>query len=172
MTKYDEMCEAASTAASRWLQYRDRCWSHMALLVNGLMAYCGIPKDPEHVTFLKWNEATGEDRAYLEPGEGKMYAPLGAIEFDIEDSYWHLGVSITLTRPDLSPQRVFFPLCVTEREGKLMVKLGANGKERQIDQNDPAQLDAFYEHIVEIVKQCFRAPRKPTTKPIGFVVDA
>jgi hypothetical protein len=45
-----------------------------------------------------------------------------------------------------------------------------NGKPRQIDQNDPAQLAEFYESIVETVKLAFRDRRKPSTKPIGFIV--
>jgi hypothetical protein len=86
------MCQAAATATAKWLKYRERCWSHMALLVNGFMAYCGIPTDPEKVTFLKWNEATGEKRAYVKAEEGMVYTLLGATDFDSEDGYWHLGV--------------------------------------------------------------------------------
>jgi hypothetical protein len=88
-----------------WIKYRDRCWSHMALLVNGFIAYCGIPMDREKVTFLKWNEATGEKRAYSRPEDGKSYTLLGATDFDAEDGYWHLGVCI-----NLNSQAVFFPL--------------------------------------------------------------
>ena len=174
MTKYEEMCQAAADANANWAKYRDRCWGHMALLVNGLMAYCGIPKDPGKVTFLKWNEATGEGRAYREPEDGKqLYTLMGATEFDAEDGYWHLGVCINLDPLNRhSPRRVFFPLCVTDHEGKLVVKLGVGGKARQIDPNDQAQLDAFYESIVETVKLAFRDPRKPSTKPIGFVVSS
>lgn len=95
-----------------------------------------------------------------------LYTLLGATEFDSEDEYWHLGVCINLNLP----QQVFFPLCVTNQEGKLMVKLGVNGKARQINPNDPVQLEEFYESIVETIKQAFRGPRKPSTNPIGFVV--
>jgi len=33
---------------------------------------------------------------------------------------------------------------VTDQDGKLTTKLGVNGKARQIDTNDPAQLEEFY----------------------------
>ena len=172
MSKYEEMREVADTARKVWIQYRDHCWGYMSLLVNGFMAYCEIPVDMDHITFLKWNEDRGEEQGrYKQAEEGMNYTLLGATVFDSEDEYWHLGVCITLTPPNvLPPQWVSFALCVTERDGKPLVKIGVPGKPRQIDFADLEQCNAFYESIVENIKESFRDSKKSSSKKIGFVV--
>jgi hypothetical protein len=145
-----------------------RCWGYLATLMNGLVVYCGIPL--ERVTYLRWNEATGEERAYKAPEKGQYTLP-GATEFDQEDGYWHLGVRIELSPPTLfPPEWVFFPLCVTEHEGKPLVKLGVAGEPRRVNPDDPADRNALYEVIFETIKQCYDSSKKSASKSIGFVV--
>ncbi len=172
MSKYEEMREVAHATRRNWIQYRDRSWGYMAALVNGFMDYCEVPKDMDQITFLKWNEKTGEQRTYREAEEGQHYTLMGATVFDPEDGYWHLGVCITLTPPGtFPPQWVSFALCVTEHEGKPMVKVGVNGKPRQIDLNVQDQCKVFYDGIVENIKQSFGDSKKSDSKRIGFVVS-
>jgi hypothetical protein len=173
MSKYEEMRDAADTARKNWSQNRDRCWGYISTLVNGLIAYCEIPEPLDRITFLKWNEATGERRAYREAEDGMRYTLPGATVFDREDGYWHLGVCVTLSPPGTLPsQWVSFALCVTEHEGKPMVKIGIPGKPRQIDLNDPRQCNEFYESIVDNIKSSFSDSRKSDSKRIGFVVSS
>jgi len=169
MSKYEEICKANATVRENWSQYRDRSWQRLWSIVNGLEAYCEIP--PEMVTFLRWNEGAGDARAYVEAENGMRYTLPGATVFDKDDGYWHLGLCITLSRPGaIPPQWVYFVLCVTELDGKPMVKVGVVGKPRQIDFDSPEQLNALYEYIFESVMKCFHDSNKDASKPIGFVV--
>ena len=53
-SKYEEMCDIATTARKNWMAHRDRCRQYMASLVVGMLSYFGIPK--ERVRYLRWNE--------------------------------------------------------------------------------------------------------------------
>jgi hypothetical protein len=134
--------------------------------VHGLVVEWGIPE--ERIAFLRSNDLPGEQRIYSPAEEGHQYTLPGAVSFDKDDDYWHLGVSITLSRPGIFPERwVGFVLCVTESEGQAVVKLGMNGKPRTIDFNDPRKCTELYDEIAEYVKGLFDNPRK-ITKQIGF----
>jgi hypothetical protein len=171
VSKYEEIRDVAAAARKSWISQRDRCWSYMGNLVNGFVKYCGVPFG--QITYLRSNEASGELRAYREPEDGGRYTLLRAIVFDDEDGYYHLGLCVTLTPPNVfPPQWVSFALCVTEKDGKPTVKIGFVGEPRQIDLNDASQCGAFYEGIVESLKQCFRDPKKSNSKTIGFGVSS
>jgi hypothetical protein len=127
----------------------------------------GIP--PEKVTFLRSNDLPGEERIYSPPEDSRQqYTLPGAVTFDKDDDYWHLGVSITLSPAGIFPERwVGIVLCVTESEGQALLKLGMNGKPRTIDFNDPRQCTELYDETAEYLKGLFDNPRK-LTKQIGF----
>lgn len=166
MSKYDEICEASANAVERWIQYRDRSWGYLAAIVHGLMGECGVPQ--EKITYLRSNGLPGEERRYIPPEDGGQYTLPGAVTFDRDDDYWHLGVSITLSPVGTFPESwVGLVLCVTEDDGQAVIKLGRNGKPRKIDFKDPRQCTAFCDDIVEYLKGLFDNPRK-ITKQIGF----
>src|SRR5690242_982703 len=140
MSKYEEICDVAVKARKDWIARRERCWKYMASLTNGFIGYSGIPR--EQVTFLRSNEAKGEERTYLEAEPGRVYSLLGATVLDKEDDYYHLGVHITLGPASvLSALWISFALCVTEEGGKPKVKLGFSGEPRQLDLDDPRQCE-------------------------------
>ena len=171
MSKYDEMARAAANARTDWNQHRDRCVGYLKFLVNGLMTYAEIP--PDQVTFLRWNGETGDDRKYSEAVEDDPYTLMDAIALDEADGYWHLGLRISLLHSGaLLPRWVSFVLCAAEQDQKPMLKIGVDGKPIQIDLTDAAQCNAFYETIIEGIKQCFRPPAADSTseKTMGFVV--
>jgi hypothetical protein len=170
MSKYEDMVGAAAAAQTNWSQHRDRCLGYVKFFVNGLMAYAEIP--PDQITFLRWNGATGNDRKYTEVEEGDKYTAMGATALDEADGYWHLGIRISLVHSAaLLPRWVFFVLCAAEEDKKPMVKIGVDGKPIQIDLNDPTQCNAFYDTIVEGIKQCFSDPTDSNAeKTMGFVV--
>jgi hypothetical protein len=167
MSKYEEICQASENAVRKWNQYRDRSWDYLATIVHGLITQCGVPE--EKITFLRSNGLPGEERIYSLPeaGTGQFTLP-GAVTYDKEDEYWHLGVAITLSRAGTFPERwVGIVLCVTENDGQAVVKLGIDGTPRPIDFNNPKQCTELYDEIVEYLKGLFENPRK-ITRQIGF----
>ena len=170
MFKYEEMCEAAETARKKWIEYREHCWRDMGALVHGLATYCAIPID--RITFLRWNKAKGEAGKYTEAEEGMKYTLTGAMEYDDTDRFWRLGVCITLSPPGVIPEHyVSFALCLSQHDGKAIVKVGDIGKPYEIEFDRLAQCNDFYDGIVESVKQSFSDPQKPGPKTIGFKVS-
>jgi hypothetical protein len=170
MSKYEEMAGAAAAAQTDWNQHRDRCLGYLKFLANGLITYAEIP--PDQVTFLRWNGETGDDRKYSEAAEDDPYELMDAIALDEGDGYWHLGLRISLLHSGaLLPRWVSFVLCAAEQDQKPMVKIGVNGKPIPINLNDTAQCNAFYETIVEGIKQCFRPTADSASqKATGFEV--
>jgi hypothetical protein len=163
VSKYDEICEIAAAARNSWLARKQRCLQYMVTLIHGgLVTYCGVPK--EQISFMRWDE---DQQQYVAAGEGHNYFIPGAIEYDDEGDYWHMGVVISL------PTRwVSFGLCVSEGEdGKPMVRIARAGKMRQINFADVQQCNEFYESIVALIKQALQNPRR-SAKTIGFDVGS
>jgi hypothetical protein len=170
MSKFEEMCEAATTAHKHFTEYSARCRQYMFSLVDGLVKYCQIPTT--HITFMRWNKCEGELSQYLEAEEGKKWALVSAVEFDNVGTWCHLGVCITLNPSNPKSSRwVSFALCMSEQEGKPTVKIGDFGKQYQVDLKDARQCDQFYEEIVKMVKQCFDTHNRDS-KAIGFNVGS
>lgn len=166
MSKYDEICQASENAVRKWIQYRDRSWGYLATIIEGLVTHCGVPE--EKITYLRSNELPGELRRYTPPEDGGQYTFPGAVSFDKDDDYWHLGVSISLSPAGTFPGRwVGLVLCVTENEDQAVVKFGMNGKPRAIDFNELSQHTELCDDIAEYLKQLFDNPRK-ITKQLGF----
>jgi hypothetical protein len=166
MSKYEEICDASKHAVKRWNEYRDRSWGYLNAIVQGLVTYCGVPRDK--ITFLRSNGLPGEERRYRPAEDEGLYSLPGAVTFDEQDEYWHLGVAITLSRPGVFPERwIGGVLCGTEDDGQAVVKIGANGKPRVIDFSDPNQCANICDEFSEFLKGSFDNPRK-ITKQIGF----
>jgi len=162
MSKYEEMWQAAITQQRNFHQQRLRCSQHAVKLINGFQAYCGMPS--HNVKLLRW---TGDQTApvpYEEADPGKTYTITGAMQFNEEDGYWHFGVHLDLTQM----QWITFGMAISDADGKSLVKF-SGAKPRQIDLNDHSQCNAFYESIVEFVKECYR-DAKPGANRIGFAL--
>lgn len=171
MSKYEELCGVATTKRKDWIAQRDRCWNYLGRLVHGFANYCGIPSD--QLRFLRWNGITGDGRAYLDAETGSRYALPGATVFDDEDGYYHLGLRILLSPSNvLPPMWVSFILCVTEKDGKLVARIGLVGEGHQIDLNDLNRCEKFYESIVEKLKESFQDSKKKANSKIGFAVSS
>lgn len=165
MSKFDEMCSAYVSARNKGIAYRDRSFENLGRLVQGLVSYCEIPES--HFCYLPLKET---------PVEGRQYGLAGAIHFD-DDGYWHLGLQLLLrdNESQFSQSRILVVLCLCEQDEKVMVKIGANGKERELDMNDESQCVVFYNDVVEIVKRWFSQLRESmeksgTLRTIGFKV--
>lgn len=145
MSKFDEMCKAFGDARNTWIEYKDRCWQYITTLSTGFVKYCDIPQG--HFAFVP---AKGAERE-------KKYTPSDAIQFE-SDGYWHLGWRIELCEsPNTFPyQPVVVTLALRVSEsGKVMVKRGWEKEDREIDLGNENQCQAFYDGVVERIKEHF-----------------
>jgi hypothetical protein len=164
------MCEAAELARKAWFAQQERCWRYFFSLMNGLIEYSVIP--PERITYLCWNGLVGEERNYTGPENGGQFTLPGAVKFDEDDGFWHLGVHIALRPPNhFPPTAVSFVLCVKDQDGQPLLKIGLDGKTSLLNMSDPIQVNSFYDRIIEDVNRCFREPNKSKQKSIGFFVE-
>lgn len=76
------------------------------------------------------------------------------------------------TEPEQGGSYLLPNVIVSEDNGKPIVKVGRNGKTRQIDFNVPQQCNEFYENIVEMLKQVASEGPKSTSNVIGFAVSS
>jgi len=169
-SKYEEMCAVAAKARKDWLDYRQRCTQQMASLVHGLISCCEIPLD--RVRFLRWKEDAEEEGSYTEPeNDGGNYTLPGAIVID-DDDLCRLGLCVVFTPRGTYPERwASCGLCVYEKDGRVLAKVGNPRKATPIDLNDSQQREAFYSSIVESIKRSFAEPQKAGSEPLGFKVS-
>ncbi len=169
MSKFEEMCESVAACNRRWIEHRGRCYQNLNRLVAGFKKYCEIPE--ANICFLPLDK---------EPKKNTQYNIVGATHFNDNDGYWHLGLCMTLTKnPNVFPkQRVLVAICITEHDGKVMVKRGPEDKPRQLDLDNQSQYSEFYESIVERVKEFFAGGPQEFTdtsaslKRIGFRAES
>jgi len=168
MTKYEEISAAAQQGRVEFVAYRDRSWQNLFTLVRGFINYCGIPDG--QISFRRWNGLDGAERDYTRPEDGGMWTLPGAVEFDDEDNYWHLGIYVSLTKPGLFPPNWFsFVLCVSEDKGQLMAKIGLVGRPQPVDPLNQPQLASFYDFIIGECLRLIKEPRRSQpAKEIGF----
>jgi hypothetical protein len=154
-SKYEEMCDVAKTARKNWLAHRERCRQYMASLVVGMLRYCGIPNDA--LKFSLWDEAS---QTFIASEQDDLLYP-AAMTFD-ENGDCRLGIRIALPR-----RWVSFGLFVSEKEGKVNVRLGPD-KETPIDLGNELECAKFYESIVANIKKVLTAPSDGSATSIGF----
>jgi hypothetical protein len=170
MSKYEQMSAAAEKGRKDFYKFRDRSWNSLSKLVQGFVSYCEIP--PGQITFLKWNGERDDLRGYTEAEDGRKWTFLGAIDFDEEDGFWHVGVCITLSKPGHFPQDwASYVFCVTESKGKTLVKIGLIGKPQAIDLSDQMTCGVLYQSVVDHILERVTEPLPtPKAKGIGFEV--
>jgi hypothetical protein len=156
MSKYTDLCEAVGQARQTWYKFRDGCLKDTVALVEGFAKYCEIPR--ENIFFSPLDK---------EPTERTNYMIPGAMHFG-EDGFWHLGLGLIF-----SGQRVLLEICVSQRKGKTIVKLGTDGQHRELDLTQEGQRNAFYDEIIGklnnyFVAEALDALDGTSTKKIGF----
>jgi hypothetical protein len=169
MTKYEEMCAAAKTARNEFDAYRIRCVGYLGGIIGALQSHCGVPSGK--ITFLKWDGQREEPRNYLAADPPMKYALPGAMEYDEEDEFWHLGVSISLTENNFFPKQwVSFVLCVREQNQVPVVRTGLNGKAQVVRVDNEDARKKYCETLTDRIVETLRDPAKPELKAIGFVL--
>jgi hypothetical protein len=105
------------------------------------------------------------------------YTLPGAMVFDPADGFWRLGVRLILSKNTFPERRLFFVLAITERGGKTILLAPSDGQERELDPNDPEQMDVLAESIADSIKRTLDAEplaylkSESSKKEIGFHVS-
>ena len=146
MSKFEQMCKALTDARNTWTGYRDRCFQHISSLSTGFVKYCEIPQGRFSYVPAKESERETE------------YSPHDAIQFDSSDGFWHFAWRIVLSdSPDSSRQQpVVVTLALSESEnGKVIVKLGWDKEEHELDLSNQKQCEALYDSVARRIEGCF-----------------
>lgn len=164
MSHYDDFCEANQKNNREWFEFRERSFGHIESLVNSLATEWQIPAG--RIGFLKWNGETDDDRLYSESETGR-YTMAGATDYDESDGYWHLGVMVVLSEKTLPVEWIGFALCVSEDNGKLVVKINADGKPVPLDTSDKDRVHDFFENLAMQFRTLLSKDRTGTKKQLG-----
>lgn len=171
MSNYQQMSEAAAAARKGYLDYQQRVWSYLFAIVNGLITHCGVPENC--MVWLKWNGIDGPDGRFTFPDHGGHYTLPGATTYDARDNSFNLGVLIYMTPENHNPRLpVTFALWVSERNGTPLVRIGRDGRARQVELQDEAQRNLFCEDIAREIVEAFAFPSKEDRRPIGFDIGS
>lgn len=146
MSKFDEMCAAYTMSRKNYFEYQKRCLKHFDTLIKGFIKYCDIPK--EQVRFEPCDKV---------PEKNARYTLIGSIHLN-DDTFWHLGMVITLyEKPNVYPhQSLLIILCIKENNGKVFLKVTPEDKQQQIDLLDEKQCSALYDRLIEGVKSYYQ----------------
>lgn len=165
MNGFEEMCAAYARSRVTYFGYREKCFNYMGSLVSEFIRHCGIPE--EQIRFVPDNE---------EPKENTLYSLPGAMHLD-EDTFWHVGLRITLyEKPNVFPhQPVLLVICVKEMDGKLLVKVGAKAEAKEVDLTDKNQRETLFRQMIGTVINFFEGSlqefleKEAPLKTIGFI---
>lgn len=137
MSKFEELCQAAEDKINRWNQYRNDCENFAVKIVQGLMEYFEIPRTNIRYVIID-KEGKQESMPTLKH----------AMVFD-SDTYWHLGIIITLSNtPDILQQRTLLARIKFKKKDKLfLIKLGNTKREFTVDESKKDYLILFYDFL-------------------------
>lgn len=145
MSKFDELCGAYKTAQDNYSNYHTACVKFYGTLVSEFVKYLDCPR--EQVTFLPLDK---------EPDPGSTYSIPGAMHLD-DDTYWHLGFRLTLyISPNTFPhQPILLRLLAKKVDDHFLVKLGKDGPQFKVHENNPKELEPFFDSLFTAIKEDF-----------------
>ena len=164
MSKFEELCKAYATSRKNYFDYRETCSKFAHTLVRGMVDYFGCPKG--QVKFIPLNK---------EVESGSIYTVMGAIHLD-DDTFWHLGVRLTLYKaPNIFPHQPFLlRLLIKKVDDYFTVKLRTEGPEFKVHEDKPDEFNSFYEFIFDLIKEDLEKglqrflEQNETVRKIGF----
>jgi hypothetical protein len=144
MNKFDEICEAYKNSRHEFFDYEGECRKFVVQIVQGLIKYLRCPK--EQIKYYPINE---------EPEKNTEYHIGGAMEFNDNDRFWHIGLGITIYEaPRVYPQETIrAELLIKKVDDQYHVKFGKRGKLFKLPEDD---IDNFYNHIYESLLNLYR----------------
>lgn len=164
MSKFEEICEAYRKSRRAFLDYETECQDFARDLVFGMIEYFEWPRDQE-INYIP----LGED---LDPNN-KFYALAGAMRLN-EEEFWYFGIELTAYEPGGSYPVPFILSFYIKKVGPhFIVKLGPNGREVKIHENQRSTLDPFYEavfrHIVDFFTRRYQQSLAGRDQELGFI---
>ncbi len=164
MSKFKELCKAYETARINFFDYRRDCHTFASKLIDGLIDFLQCPK--EQIKFIPLKKDYESDFTYT---------LMGAMHLN-DDTFWHLGVGITLYKePNIFPhETVLISFLIKEKSDSFTVKLGDSGKEFEILKDKPEDFNEIYEFIFNQIKETYEKglkrflEQKETSREIGF----
>jgi len=138
MSKFEEICATYSKSRRAFLAYEKDCQDFARDLIYGMIEYFEWPHNQE-ISYIP----LGED---LDPNN-KFYALAGAMRMN-EESFWHFGVELTAYDGGFSNPVSFVMSFFIKKVGAyFIVKLGPQGREIKIHENQRETLDPFFEAV-------------------------
>lgn len=164
MSKFKELCDAYTLSRKKYFDYWDACAIFATNLVNGVVDYFECPR--EQISFIPLKET---------PKPNTTYTLRGAMHLD-EDTFWHLGVGLTLyTAPNIFPhERTILPFLIKKVDDNFIVKLGPEGKEFRDSTDKSDRFKEFFDFIFIKIKERYEKglqkflEQNETTRKIGF----
>jgi hypothetical protein len=156
MSRYEEMEEAVNSVRRKWTSNQQASYKAAGIIVKGFEQYCEFPQG--HIFLMPLDK---------KPKDGSKYNVIGAMHYG-EDGFWHLGLGM-----NISAQRWVLNLGITERNGKTVVKLLADGQPREVDLTNEAGRNDLYDFMARGIVKWFDSSALDeldgaTTKQIGF----
>ncbi|MGB9937216.1 MAG: hypothetical protein ACPK7O_05800 [Methanobacterium sp.] len=162
MTRFEELCESYANARKRYFNYENECMEFGMKMVNGLKEYLQCP--PEQINYYPPDKESDPNVSYNIHGATKLG----------EDGFWHVGIGIGLYEaPNVRPQEnVRSTLLIRKDDGHFIVKYGRESKDEfRICEDREEELDKFYEHIYEEVKELYDKQLENITGGAEFASD-
>ncbi len=146
MSKFEEICDIYSKSRRAFLAYEKECQEFARDLVYGMIEYFEWPHDQE-ISYIPLGEE-------LDPNN-KFYALAGAMRMN-EESFWHFGVELTAYEPGFNNPASFVMSFFIKKVGPyFIVKLGPQGREIKIHENQRGALAPFYEAVFLQIAEFF-----------------
>lgn len=146
MSKFEELCKIYDSARGSYVDYQRVCHDFASRLVKSMIDYFQGPEGA--VTFIPLQG---------EPEPEKTYTLMGAMHLD-KDTFWHLGVVVTLyPRPGifLPHRRNLLCFLIKKVEDYFIVKLSHLKEEFKIHRDKPDEFNPFFEFVFEKIKESY-----------------
>ena len=163
MTKFDELCQAYANSRKNYFNYQSSCHEFISRLIKKIIKYLEIPEEQVKVIPL-----------HQEAKDQCDYSVTEAMHLE-DDTFWHIGLLITLYAEDSLPRQPVLIWLITKRNNDLfLVKLGPASKEFAVHPNEEQDYINFIDHLFLNIKDSFELglqhflEGQENTRRIGF----
>ncbi len=162
MTRFEELCESFANARKRYFNYENECMDFGVKMVDGLVEYLECP--PEQVNYYPPDKESDPNVSYNIHGASMLG----------EDGFWHVGIGIGIYEaPNVRPQEnVRSTLLIKKENGCFTVKYGKESSDEfRICEDDEEDLEKFYGHVFEEVKELYDKQLEHIRRGAEFASD-
>jgi hypothetical protein len=162
MTRFEELCQSFANARKRYFNYENECMDFGEKMVDGLVEYLECP--PEQVNYYPPDKESDPNVSYNIHGASMLG----------EDGFWHVGIGIGIYEaPNVRPQEnVRSTLLIKKENGCFTVKYGKESSDEfRICEDDEEDLEKFYGHVFEEVKELYDKQLEHIRRGAEFASD-